>query len=810
MDARARPNSKARPKPSLPQPAAAAKRKRTSSGPSVSSFLALDASELESLLEQALPDSPAVTRSVLHRVTLRQALCLMNEKASASIAKMKTRFSARRSPRKSPSPSPRPAQSRKKRDFSQRDLVAATLSMPLAAQKGKDGQRKRRQAIAALYTLLGEPDESTWDEPVTGAMDQISVRLGMTTDDGNPRDGDKTIRAVLEKVVAANDPKYDAGERKTSLRPANVKLNIVEHKIAVAEVVSGAGYRQALHTVNAYRELQGREQVGFSSVYAATKRMQTVCKKRGSKKAGTKDKTSKWARARLEQANQMHEQLAMGEDGQGQTQHMVEQGWKGMKLEQIAFCDEKHSKTVSGCSSKWEHRAPVDPETGEHLPIEEGGQLPEPKPVTNNKYEKEARVLAGVMMKKGADGEHTGHKMPLYSYTGMLMVGPAKFEKCVQAKIKWADTTKGAGWGENPGKKTTQFAEFKSEGRDVPGVRKVPDGDELKGEGRGGRWEARFGAKLVPHPLWSEQLPIAKAPMVPRWRAEVVKALSKGADAKVCFHTIRCAFGSLFASLYALCINDLVSMMRLLTTHHSPLITQVDVRDSMDHLVCGMDILFAGTPYADTWIIAHDALSQWWEVGALDHLKELGFGKDRMLSCKGDTAKWEARYKDKLVGNSPELMPLDSNLFSDFEYGMRQHIALTSILPNENPFKMGKGTPDELLNTMKKTWEVTPTSARIVEDIKRWPTALLAIIEAEGAVVAFLDNRKGRRKMSPRFVPHPDCRVALKMKMEQIEKWEKEEDPDWLLEELDTGCCEDFSDDEEDDDVELSDSDEER
>jgi hypothetical protein len=80
---------------------------------------------------------------------------------------------------------------------------------------------------------------------------------------------------------------------------------------------------------------------------------------------------------------------------------------------------------------------------------------------------------------------------------------------------------------------------------------------------------------------------------------------------------------------------------------------------------------------------------------------------------------------------------------------------------------------------MKKTWAVSPTSERIVQDILRWPKALRAIIEAEGAVVPFLDNRKGRRKMGCAFEPHASCARALELKRERIERGEDEDDDDW-------------------------------
>ena len=62
-------------------------------------------------------------------------------------------------------------------------------------------------------------------------------------------------------------------------------------------------------------------------------------------------------------------------------------------------------------------------------------------------------------------------------------------------------------------------------------------------------------------------------------------------------------------------------------------------------------------------MICHDALNQYWEAGAPDYLKTRGFGPERRARRMK-----ASRYAGRLVGNSPELMPLDSNLFADLEY----------------------------------------------------------------------------------------------------------------------------------------------
>jgi len=197
---------------------------------------------------------------------------------------------------------------------------------------------------------------------------------------------------------------------------------------------------------------------------------------------------------------------------------------------------------------------------------------------------------------------------------------------------------------------------------------------------------------------------------------------------------------------------------------HDRLEAQTCVTDLMDHFVSECDRLFAGTPYADSYVIYHDALKQWWEKEPQEHLLEKhGIGPERQMCIKGGTNDEVAgHYVNKLVGDSPELMPLDSNLFSYYENAMKLNIAHTDILPHDHEEKFLIGTPADVQKTMLRTWELVPTSAQIVQDIMRFPIALDAIIAAKGAKVDWLDNRKGRRASRKRPAPHvpPSCPAA--------------------------------------------------
>jgi hypothetical protein len=191
----------------------------------------------------------------------------------------------------------------------------------------------------------------------------------------------------------------------------------------------------------------------------------------------------------------------------------------------------------------------------------------------------------------------------------------------------------------------------------------------------------------------------------------------------------------------------------------------------IDHIIAACDDAFRDTPYASTYVIAHDALSQFTEAGAQKYLADKGFGPARLLGPSGGTNAG-TRYATRAVGDSPELMPLDSNLFSDYSNAMKFHRAVTWDLDADDPLKFKFGTPKEVGSTMRRVWEVCPSSERIVQDIKRFPAALDKIIAAEGAYVPELDKRTGRRTRATRAIDyHPDCAGALNTASVKYQSW---------------------------------------
>ncbi|KAH8059608.1 hypothetical protein JL722_5237 [Aureococcus anophagefferens] len=152
--------------------------------------------------------------------------------------------------------------------------------------------------------------------------------------------------------------------------------------------------------------------------------------------------------------------------------------------------------------------------------------------------------------------------------------------------------------------------------------------------------------------------------------------------------------------------------------------------------------LFRGTTHEHDFVIWHDALSAWWEDEAQDYLATLGF-KDRQVCALDDTNAEFARYSHGLVGDSPELMPLDAHLFSDLSQELWRHVAITSNLPESDPRRFSTGTPAEMERSVVRAWQVAPTPDRIVED--RDPEAHRRIIEAKGVAVQDIYFRSSRR-----------------------------------------------------------------
>ena len=62
-------------------------------------------------------------------------------------------------------------------------------------------------------------------------------------------------------------------------------------------------------------------------------------------------------------------------------------------------------------------------------------------------------------------------------------------------------------------------------------------------------------------------------------------------------------------------------------------------------------------------------------------------------------------------------MPLDCNLFKDWNNRVNYYVFLTFYLPDDNSKKFSLSTPKRLSSAMVRVWEGISASKRIIQDI---------------------------------------------------------------------------------------------
>jgi len=195
-----------------------------------------------------------------------------------------------------------------------------------------------------------------------------------------------------------------------------------------------------------------------------------------------------------------------------------------------------------------------------------------------------------------------------------------------------------------------------------------------------------------------------------------------------------------------------------------------------------------------TFIFYHDALSLMTSKESITYMKTKGIYQHWLLPEAGLFSKEHdpslKRYQGRPVGNSPELMPLDSCLNRDIHMAVDTACANTSAMKDDNPKKFSMRTPKHGTSAYLRLLQtnIAPTSKRIVQDIELFPKAVVAISNAEGKLIPDLCARsaygkrlaafgkqekrprggyKPRKKdTDPKRIDHPDAKEGQLLKMQ--------------------------------------------
>jgi len=107
------------------------------------------------------------------------------------------------------------------------------------------------------------------------------------------------------------------------------------------------------------------------------------------------------------------------------------------------------------------------------------------------------------------------------------------------------------------------------------------------------------------------------------------------------------------------------------------------ITELIEHVVQETKRVFTDMKYDGNHFFYHDALTQMTNKYMKEWMREKGYLNMWVLPMKGCNAGTPCA--DRPVGDSPEMMPLDSSLFEGLHAGVHRHITRTMLLDANVP-----------------------------------------------------------------------------------------------------------------------------
>ena len=183
----------------------------------------------------------------------------------------------------------------------------------------------------------------------------------------------------------------------------------------------------------------------------------------------------------------------------------------------------------------------------------------------------------------------------------------------------------------------------------------------------------------------------------------------------------------------------------------SQLRSKVKVTDMVSWYMKETERAFKGTSHETDWVIYHDALSLMTAASCKKWMDEHGYLKRWILPSADlfDGHPDLQKYAGNPIGNTPEANPWDLRLNQDVHTAHDDHVVITKKLAENHPLKFSGSTAKRMSYSYRRLVDpslggVSPTPARILQDINRIPLSFERIYEANGALIKDSNNR-GRR-----------------------------------------------------------------
>ena len=177
----------------------------------------------------------------------------------------------------------------------------------------------------------------------------------------------------------------------------------------------------------------------------------------------------------------------------------------------------------------------------------------------------------------------------------------------------------------------------------------------------------------------------------------------------------------------------------------------ISINKLIDHMFSEAKRLMANTVHQNDFFVYHDALSLMTGKDSIKYMQEKGYWDRLIRPLNGLNDKY-SRYKDRVIGKHPYLMPLDAHLNQDLHAAFDYHCVLTQHLSQDDPKKFSRNTPKVMERGYLKLWDHTlpegegcPSSARILRDINQVVNiSYKRLYDARGIALQHV-ARKGRR-----------------------------------------------------------------
>jgi hypothetical protein len=172
------------------------------------------------------------------------------------------------------------------------------------------------------------------------------------------------------------------------------------------------------------------------------------------------------------------------------------------------------------------------------------------------------------------------------------------------------------------------------------------------------------------------------------------------------------------------------------------------ITDLVKHMVIKTKKYYENTSYKNTYHFYHNALSQLMHDTTVEWMRKTKIPDEKMVVYKrwikpenGLNDSFGLRWKQRPIGNSPKLMPLDNLLNQDVHKSVQKHTVMSLTLRTEwkNDSLFSMATPKEASRAYRRIFDpragVAPKPERIVQDVKKVMNALQVIFDAEGVYV---------------------------------------------------------------------------